>query len=153
MSRLLCLLTLVCATTLNADDKADKPKTIKYEVIDTETVKNKDKSATVVFRQIIVVDRKHVNEADLRALGDQLREDLKKERARNLIVDVRIFDDAKAARMWRKAIDGKLDKKDDEYHDKHWLGEYFQNRSTKLFNLSFSLDPPEGKSITVKYKD
>jgi len=97
--------------------------------------------------KLIVIDKDHRNEKDLKALGEELRKDFGKERLVNVIV----YDDDKAAGMWKDATQDQLKENDSAFYDKHMLGAYTRNANTGIHRFLIYLEGVAGPQIEVKY--
>ena len=96
---------------------------------------------------MIVIDSAHATEADLRALGEQLKFDTRADR--NAFIGV--FSATKAVAMRQAAIGDRLSKQDAKFYDDHLVGSYIRNINTG-YNV-FTLTPQglSGRQIDVQY--
>jgi hypothetical protein len=136
---LLPLLLLALAGPAAA--QAPVPK-IPYRVMEQWTVRNP--TGTCGYGRLIVINPSHRRAADLRALGRQLNNEAAGERV-SLVV---VYDNERAARMWRT---WGTEPREGPFHDRHLLGHYLRNASTG--ESSFQLYPNGfgGPSETVRY--
>lgn len=121
--------------------KSNAPSEVAYHIIEEWKINNGG------YSRVIVVAPTHRNERDMRTLGDKLRADTAKDRH----AFVFIFDDEKAARMRKDAIDEKLSEKDLAYFDKHSIGTYNRNINTGNHSLDIHVDGLDGNVIQVNY--
>ena len=93
----------------------------------------------------------HRNEKDMKALGDQFRQDTKNDR--NAFITV--YDDEIAWRTAKDAVADRLGDKDLAYHDKHMIGDYAQNANTgfHVFNIFWILTVNSSRSSTKPATD
>jgi hypothetical protein len=116
---------------------------LSYKVLEQRSIPNGG------FARTIVVSKANPNEADLRALGEQLKRDTKSER--NAFIWV--YDDERAARNRLAAISEKLPKTESQHHDRHYVALYSRNANTgnhelQIYPSGFS---DNGPFIQVKY--
>jgi hypothetical protein len=83
----------------------------------------------------------------MRTLGDTLRKDFANER----LVFAVIFDDRKAAAMYKGASTDSLNKSDAEFYDHHILGSYTRNPGSGNHKYAITLEGLNGKQIDVDY--
>jgi hypothetical protein len=98
------------------------------------------------FGKAVVVKAKPT-EADLRAVGDRLRQDTKADRNAFIF----IYDDRTAAMDRKRAMADTLSKTALAHHDRHMVGKYFRNANTGFHLLEMTPDGLDGKAISVKY--
>src|SRR3989304_5926064 len=111
------LLTALLAVLilLNHGSIAQTPAShLSYKVLEQRSIANGG------FSRVIVVTKVNPSEADLRALGERLKQDTKSDR--NAFIWV--YDDERAARNHRAAASAKLTKKELQYHDRHYFALY-----------------------------
>lgn len=78
------------------------------------------------YGRVTVVDSSHRNEADMRRLGDQLREQTQGDR----VSMVEVYDHPEAAKMRLRAMAENLGKDSLAFHDRHLIGQYLRNGNT-----------------------
>jgi hypothetical protein len=83
------------------------------------------------YGKVIVVDPSHRNTSDLKALGEQLKNDTRGDRYAN----VDIYDDIEAAGMRNDANAERLSAEDMAFHDLHLIGNYSRNGNTGHHSL------------------
>jgi len=111
-----------------------------YKVIEQWSIPNGG------FGRVIVV-APSPGEADLRALGEKLRQDTRNER--NAVVFV--YDDSRAAEYRRAAISEKLPKAELQHHDRHRVAMYLRNVNTGFHELDITPEGLGGPNAKVKY--
>jgi hypothetical protein len=103
--------------------------------------------SNVLFGKIIVINEKFNNEKDLKSLGDTLNYNLKDYKEALVF----IFDDANAAKLqeeMRNKPDLELDKADEAYYNKHYLGVYNKNSTTGMNEINIKIS---GDFSNIKY--
>jgi hypothetical protein len=99
------------------------------------------------FGRVIVIDSAHANEADLRALGDDLLRFTAADR--NAVVEV--FDDSLSAAHRQRGISGDLPKLEQQRFDRHKVADYTRNANTGFNQFTLTPDGIDGRVIEVKY--
>jgi hypothetical protein len=105
--------------------------TIPYRVMEQWTIRNP--AGTPSYGRLIVISALHRRAADLRALGRQLDGEAV-DKGVGLVV---VYDNARAARMWRT---WGTEPREGTFHDRHLLGHYMR-------------DPDTGKSVFRSYPE
>lgn len=116
-------------------------KQIPYEIIKRWTIPNGGEG------KLIVISPDNLNEADMTALGENLRNDTKNDR--NAFIS--IFDNAKAVSVRDAVLGDTANKTDQDLYDKHFIGEYDRNINTGYNQLQIFFDGVMGtnqKTIT-----
>ncbi len=100
------------------------------------------------YTRYIVISPKNRNETDLKALGEQLRD----ETAILSFAGVFVFDSEKAALLSRQEAEGQT-LSDDEaaFADKHAVGFYIRNINTGVNRLDMMVNGAKGKTDTINY--
>lgn len=98
------------------------------------------------FGRAIVV-KANPTEAELRALGEKLKQDTRSDR--NAFVFV--YDDERAARNRRAAFSEKLPKAELRHHDRHRVAQYFRNANTGYHELIITPKGLDGPDTKVRY--
>jgi hypothetical protein len=99
------------------------------------------------YGRVIVINPSNCNDADMRALGKQLRNETRLDRNAFVV----IYDDLRAARLRNAALAERLSQKELEYHDKHLIGSYMRNASTGFHQLVFGFSGIHGPQTIVDY--
>jgi hypothetical protein len=118
--------------------------------------KQKENSCAVSYRTlpgpgrltIILIDPKHRREKDMRELGDQLCKDFTKDK----FVWAIVYDDEKAAKMCKDAINDRLSKSDLAFYDQHMIGIYNRNLTKSYHAFQILLEGIDGPSIDITYE-
>ena len=97
--------------------------------------------------RVVVVNRKAPTEAQLRALGEKLKQDTKNEPN----AAVHIYDDAGAARSRHAAWKGTLGKSATKAHDRHRVALYWRDAVRGTHTLDISTEGVDGPVVVVKY--
>ena len=138
------LLALALYELLAGPAAAQTPpvKKVPYRVIEQWSIPNNGHG------RVIVIDPSHRRAADLRALARQLRDETVTER----VAVVVIYDDERAARLWRTlgTPDEPRDKRTLAFHDRHQIGSYLRNTYTGENTFQFSLEGFGGPAEIVK---
>lgn len=122
---------------------AQAPATkIPYRVMEQWTIRNP--TGTRGYGRLIVISPSHRRVADLWALGQQLNSEAAEKRV-SLVV---VYDNARAARMWRTW--GTVPR-EGTFHDRHLLGHYMRDPDTGTSSFQFYPEGFGGPSQTVKY--
>lgn len=116
---------------------------LSYKVLEQRSITNGG------FYRTIVVSKVNPSEADLRALGEKLKQDTKSERN----AWIWVYDDERAARNRLAAGSEKLTKTELQHHDRHWVALYSRNANTghhelQIYPRGFS---DNGPFVQVKY--
>ena len=133
------LLPLAVASPAIAQTPATQ---IPYRVMAQWTIN--PTTGTPGFGLLILIDPSHRRTPDLWALGRQLND----EAAEKNIGLVVVYDNAKAARMWRTW--GTVPR-EGKFHDPHLLGHYMRDASTGNASFRFYPEGFGGPSQTVGY--
>ncbi len=124
---------------------AIQAKTVSYEVIKSWEIPNGG------YGKVIVISPQNFNENDMTLLGEKLKVDLKNDRNSFIF----IFDDKKAAEMRDKITSTDLKNiptADQDYFDKHYIGEYSKNGNSGYHQLTIYFDGVTGTNQkTIKY--
>jgi hypothetical protein len=139
-------LAKACRSGPDAASTVSSVPKIEYQVVQEWTIPGGG------FGHVIVIDSTKADEAGIRQLGEQLRQ----ERPDAKHVNVDIYDNEQAARMRQAGMSEKLPKKQQAFHDRHRLGIYQRNRTTGSERLIFApggmiTDP--GNWVEVKYSE
>ena len=97
--------------------------------------------------RIVVVNQKTPTEAQLRALGEKLKEDTKNEPN----AAVHVYDDAGAARNRHAAWKGTLSAAKTKVHDRHRVALYWRDAVRGTHTLDISTEGVDGPVVVVKY--
>ncbi len=116
-------------------------KQIPYQIIKRWTIPNGGEG------KLIVISPANLNEADMTALGENLRNDTKNDR--NAFIS--IFDDIKAVSLRDAVIADTASAKDQNFYDKHFIGEYDRNINTGYNEFDIYLDGIMGTQKAIKY--
>jgi hypothetical protein len=114
---------------------------INYVVIDSWSIPNGGAG------KAIVVSPSHRNEADLRALGEQLRREVAGDR--NAFID--IYDANRAASLRGYSFSDRLSAADQAFYDEHKIGVYTKNGNTGHHSLVLMLKGLNGDFIEIDY--
>jgi hypothetical protein len=103
------------------------------------------------YGRVIVIHPRHRNEVDMRKLGNELREEHRRDR----IANIEIYDDRRAAALRQEALlSDDRGSPDVAHHDQHRIGIYSKNVNTGHHQLQIALEgfmaDPDGW-ITVEY--
>lgn len=117
-------------------------KKITYEVVKTWIIPNGG------FGKVIVISPEYFNLSDMTLLGEKLKNDHKADRNSFIY----IFDDKKAAIMRDKVLSNDISTTDQDYYDKHYLGDYTKNSNSGYHQLTIYFDGVTGTNQkTIKY--
>ncbi len=96
----------------------------------------------------IIIDPKYVNQTDLTALGEKLKNETKNQSH----VFISIYDNTKAAQLRDKATRDELNKTDATFYDKHFVGQYTKNTATGFHQFQIYINGLSGKNQkTITY--
>lgn len=112
---------------------------VRFEVLEVWPIRGGGYGA------VLLIDPKHRNAADLRALGDELRA----EAAGYRFAFYDVFDNRRAAAMRKEAFDDQLPPADLSLHDKHKIAFYQKNGSTGFHEYRFTLESVNSDKWTV----
>ncbi len=96
---------------------------------------------------MIVIQAANANEAQLRALGEELKVDTRGDR--NAFISV--FSDKRAAGMRLAAIRDALSKTDAKFYDDHFVAGYTRNINTGYHTYTIMPSGLNGPQVEVKY--
>jgi len=96
---------------------------------------------------VIVIQAANANEAQLRALGEELKVDTRGDR--NAFISV--FSDKRAAGMRLAAIRDALSKTDAKFYDDHFVAGYTRNINTGYHTYTIMPSGLNGPQVEVKY--
>lgn len=116
-------------------------KQIPYQIVKRWDIPNGGEG------KLIVISPNNLNEADMTALGENLRNDTKNDR--NAFIS--IFDDTKAVSVRDAVLSDTASKANQDLYDKHFIGEYDRNINTGYNQLQIYFDGVMGtnqKTIT-----
>jgi hypothetical protein len=115
---------------------------IKYEVISTWDIANGGTGKE------ILIPASYVNEKDMMALGEKLKTDYADER-NNFIW---VFTDKKLSSLRAKMMKSDLSKSDQDFYDKHYVGQYNKNINSGMNRFVIYFDGVNGSNQkTVNY--
>jgi hypothetical protein len=146
---LVLFVVVIIFTSIFSDD--DKPATSSevvsvqkqapYEIVDRWTIPNGGEG------KVIVISPEHLNDADMTALGERLKQDTRSDRNAN----ISIFDDKRAALLRDSVLGNKASTSDQDFYDKHFIGQYSRNGNSGYHQLDIYFDGVMGsnrKTIT-----
>ena len=116
-------------------------KQASYEIIDRWSIPNGGEG------KVIVISPEHLNEADMATLGETLKQDTKSDRNAN----ISIFDNKRAALLRDSVLKDKARTSDQDFYDKHFIGQYSKNGNSEYHQLDIYFDGVMGsnrKTIT-----
>lgn len=131
---------LALSTAFLGSGCTKEPGQVSYEVVQEWSLPNGGHG------RVIVIDKKHRNEADLKKLAEQL----KRSTAQDRNAFVFIYDDKKAAESRKAALDNRLSGQELVYHDTHLVGSYFKNAGTRYQALTITLQGVMGPAKEIK---
>lgn len=111
-------------------------KPIAYEVLQRWEINNGGRGMAVL------IPKEFVNETDMTALGQKLKEDLKKDK-NNFVM---VFTDKVAAKLRDKVASGTLTKAEEEIYDNNYVGQYTKNGNSGLHTFVIYFDGVTGKN-------
>lgn len=114
---------------------------ISYQVVERWSIPNGGGG------KAIVVSPDLRNEADMRALGEKLKNDVASDKNAFIFV----FDDKRAASLRSKVLSDELSQADQDYYDQHYIGQYNKNGNSGLNSFGIYLNGPLGDQISVDY--
>ena len=117
------------------------PRVVEYAVAEQWSIPNGGQG------KAIVIPSSAANEQSLRALGEQLKFDTRRDR--NAFVFV--YSDARAAAMRNNALKDLLSKADSRFFDAHFVAMYNHNGNTGFHRLSMMPKGMDGPVIEVNY--
>ena len=136
---LVFVVTILCMVCAVSRTQADSP-THSYKIVEQWRIPNGG------FGKAIVI-KANPTEAELRSLGEKLKQDTKNDRNAFIFV----YDDAHAARNRLAAFNEKLSKSELQHHDKHQVAKYFRNANTGFHELDITANGLGGPNTEVKY--
>jgi hypothetical protein len=117
-------------------------RSISYVTVDSWQIPNGGNG------KVILVQPNHRNETDLRALGEQLRNETSHDR--NALVH--IYDSGRAASLHRYAFTDRISKEDQAFYEEHKIGVYIRNANTGHHSLTLSLKGLNGDFMEISYR-
>lgn len=120
-------------------ESTDQTAQIAYEVVQEWPIPNGG------YGRVIVVDVRYRNEAGLRKVAEQIKNDTRGDR--NAFVF--IYDDKRAAELRIAALEDRLNKEDLAHHDSHMIGSYFRNANTGYHALTMMLQGVMGSAKEI----
>ncbi len=102
------------------------------------------------FQNVVLISAKYRTKADLRRLGEELRDAFRNDRFAFAIV----FDNPKAAKMFDRmmASGGSLGGNEDVFYDKHHVADYNKNMNTAVNSYAiYPYGSRDDRQIDVKY--
>jgi hypothetical protein len=121
--------------------KPAPPRVVEYSVAEQWSIPNGGQG------KAIVIPASAANEASLRALGEQLKYDTRRDRNAFIFV----YSDARAAAMRNAALGDRLSKADSRFFDAHYVGTYNRNGNTGYHAFSMMPKGMDGPVIEVSY--
>lgn len=119
-------------------------KSITYEVVKSWKIPNGGEG------KLVVISPDLVNETEMLALGEKLKEDTKRDRNANISV----YTNTKAANL-RERLSSEtnpLTKEEDEYYNTHFIAQYDRNINTGYHQFTIYFDGVMGTNHkTIKY--
>lgn len=129
-------------TSSTDEQKATTSKTISYEILQTWEIPNGGQG------KVVLIPREYLNEADITALGEKLKDDTKNDR--NAFISV--FTDKKAWELRDAALEDKLTKEDMDFYDKHYVAQYNKNANSGFNEFVIYFDGITGTNTkTINY--
>lgn len=120
----------------------EQPKQISYKIIEHWSIPNGGEG------EVTVISPDYLNETDMAALGEKLKNDTKNDRNAFIFV----FDSEQAASLRNGALDGELNATDQDFYDKHYVGQYNKNGNTGYNEFAIYFDGITGANQkTIKY--
>lgn len=130
--------------TPNQPTKQAEPtkKPITYEVVKRWSIPNGGEG------KVVLIPPDYLNEIDMTALGEKLKNDTKNDRNAFIFV----FTDKKAADMRDKVLSDELSDTDRDFYDKHYVGQYNKNANSGFHEFAIYFDGVMGTNHkTIKY--
>ena len=117
-------------------------KTISYEVLQQWDINNGGKG------KVILVPADYLNETDMTALGQKLKDDIKNDKNAFIMV----FIDKKAAALRDKIVDDTATKDEEKFYDQHYVGQYTKNGNSGFHAFAIYFDGVSGSNNkTINY--
>lgn len=117
-------------------------KSVSYEVLQQWDINNGGKG------EVVLIPTDYLNEADMTALGQKLKEDTKNDKNAFIMV----FTDKKAAVLRDKMIDSSMTKDEEKFYDAHYVGQYTKNGNSGLNAFAIYFDGVSGSNNkTINY--
>lgn len=117
-------------------------KVISYEIVKRWTIPNGGEG------KVILISPDNLNESDMVALGEKLKEDTKNDRNAFIFV----FDDKTSANLRDKLLADEATTAETDLYDKHFVGDYTKNGNTGYHQFSIYFDGVMGTNQKiVKY--
>lgn len=130
-------------TDPDEDGAVPPPTTIEYAVLQEWGIPNGGRG------RVVVIDSQYRTEEDLRAFGEQLRWEHRRDRHAN----IEVFDDERAAGMRDAALAEELNTRDMAHHDQHKVAFYQKNTNSGHHQLVIAADGVANADawVTVPY--
>jgi hypothetical protein len=122
-------------------DGAYAKSTLSYKIVEEWAIPNGG------FGRTIVVNKVNPTEAELRALGQKLKQYTKSERNAFIFV----YDDERAARNRLAAFREELTEAETWYHDRHAVAVYGRNAQTGFHQFKLHPKGLDGPTVIVSY--
>ncbi len=117
-------------------------KTISYEVLQQWDINNGGKG------KVILIPADYLNETDMVALGQKLKDDTKNDKNAFIMV----FTDKKAAALRDKVIGNTMTKDEEKFYDTHYIGQYTKNGNSGFHAFAIYFDGVSGNNNkTINY--
>lgn len=125
-----------------AQKKADEDARIGYDVVEEWSMGDRHQGGRGMA---IVINPANRNADDLKALGKQLKNDLKD----NRFTAVMIYDDVRAAALRKQDFSDRLDGPDSKHHSLHMVGSYLKNNVTGHHRLNIHVNGAGSEDVEM----
>ncbi len=115
---------------------------LSYEIVETWDIPNGGQG------KAIVISPDYLNDADMTALGEKLKNDTKDDR--NAVIFV--FDNPQAAALRQAVLNEEASQADQDLYDQHYVGQYTKNANTGFHEFTIYFDGVMGTNQkTIQY--
>lgn len=129
------------ATETKSQEQQQK-KVITYDIVKRWSIPNGGEG------KVVVISHDYLNEADMVALGEKLKSDVREDR--NAFISV--FDDKQGALLRDKVLGDKASETETNLYDQHFVGQYDKNANTGFHQFAIWFDGVMGTNHkTIKY--
>jgi hypothetical protein len=113
-----------------------------YDVVETWDIPNGGQG------KAIVISPDYLNDADMTALGEKLKNDTEDDR--NAVIFV--FDNPQAGALRQAVLNGEASQADQDLYDQHYVGQYTKNANTGFHEFTIYFDGVMGTNQkTIQY--
>lgn len=135
-------LIIISSLLPDSDNTSNQQSNIQYEILEKWSIPNGGEGMK------ILISRDYLNEADMTALGNKLKQDTSSDR--NAVIQV--YTDRQASTLRDKMLAGGGTQEENDLYDKHFVGYYVKNGNTGYHQFNIFFDGTTGTNQkTISY--